>query len=377
MTAQPHSHASPQSPERDPHELKAMIRRCLGPLMVSVLVVVASRAAGAQTAAVPLSDGLRAYKDLDFDRAAGLLRRDLARLGAANAPVADQAQGLLYLGAADLFRGRRDSAVAVFRRLVLLDPRFRPDRMVFPPEVTSVFDSVRTRVKTVAIQTPPDTEVMAGAGAWGGWLFASSFQSVEVTLRYDDGAPFRFIYAGPIGDSLRIQWNGLDAADQLPPVRRVLLRVAARAPTGELTGILQLPLDLKIVRPDTVPWPAPPSGAQLLPERAADKSAARALLGGLVLSGTVAALPSLVGGSHGSSGPRVAVAGAVGVAGVLGYILHRPGRPLRENIRANKARREAWQRSADRVAADNVRRRADVRLAVHAGEVTAMQPRGL
>jgi hypothetical protein len=331
----------------------------------------------AQTAAVPFGDGLRAYKDLDFDLAAGLLRRDLARLGATNAPVADQTQGLLYLGAADLFRGRRDSAVAVFRRLIVLDPRFRPDKMLFPPEVTGVFDSVRTRIKVVAIQVPADTEVAAGGGAWGIWLFASSFQSVEVTLRYEDGAPFRFIYSGPIGDSLRVQWNGLDAADQLPAVSRVLVRVASRAPTGDLTGILQLPLDLKVVRSDTLPWPAAPGKSQLLPERAGSGPGARALFGGLVLAGTVAALPSLVGGSHGSDGPRLAVAGAVGVAGVLGYILHRPGRPLAENIRANKARRDAWQRSVERISADNVRRRSDIRLSVHAGEVTSMQPRGL
>jgi hypothetical protein len=349
----------------------------LGALGALGALAAAPRPTWAQTAAVPFGDALRAYKDLDFDLAAGLLRRDLARLGASNAPVADQTQGLLYLGAADLFRGRRDSAIAVFRRLVMLDPRFRPDRMLFPPEVTSVFDSVRTRVKTVVMVAPPDTQVAAGGGAWGVWLFASSFQSIEVTLRYEDGAPFRFIYAGPIGDSLRVQWNGLDAADQLPPVNRVLLRVTSRAPTGELTGILQLPLELKIVRPDTLPWPAPPTSSQLLPERAGSGPSSHALLGGLFLSGTVAVLPSLVGGSHGSSGPRLVVAGAVGVAGVLGYILHRPGRPLAANIRANKARRDAWQHSIEQVKAENVRRRGDIRLAVHAGEVTAMQPRGL
>jgi hypothetical protein len=345
--------------------------------VLASLASLAPALARAQTAAVPFTDGLRAYKDLDFDLAAGLLRRDLALLGATKGPVAEQAQGLLYLGAADLFRGRRDSAFVVFRRLVMLDPRFRPDRMLFPPEVTSVFDSVRTRTKVVAMQAPADTEVAAGDGAWGVWLFASSFQSVDVTLRYEDGAPFRYIYSGPIGDSLRVQWNGLDAADQLPPVSRVLLRVASRAPTGELTGILQLPLDLKIVRSDTLPWPAPPARSQLLPERAATGPADRAVFGGLLLASTVAALPSLVGASHGSSGPRLAVAGAVGVAGVLGYILHRPGRPLAENVRANKARHDAWQRSVERVTADNVRRRSDIRLSVHAGDVTSMQPRGL
>lgn len=331
--------------------------------------------ARAQASEAPFAEGVRAYKSLDFGLAAGLLRRDLARLAAANAPAAQRATGLLYLGAADLYRGRRDSALVVFQRLVMLDPRFRPDRLVFPPEVTSVFDSVRTRTKAVAIAVPPDTDVAPGAGNFGAWLFASSFQTVEVTLRYEDGAPFRSLYAGPIGDSLRVQWDGLDAAGELPPVGRVLFRATSRAPTGELAGIVQLPLDLKIVRPDTLPWPLPPADSELLPERARGGPAARALLGGLLVSGAVAALPAVVGGSGTSSGPRTAVAATVGFAGVLGYLLHRPGRPLAANIRANRQRRDAWQQAVDATTAENIRRRRDVRLAVHAGAATGIQPR--
>ena len=340
-----------------------------------VLRAGAPAVARGQTSPLPFAEGVRAYKNLDFPLAAGLLRRDLARLTAANAPAAERVPGLVYLGAADLFRGRRDSALAVFQRLVLLDPRFRPDRLVFPPLVTSMFDSVRARTKTVVISVPPDTQVTPGTGGFGAWLFASSFQTVEVTLRYEDGAPFRFLYSGPIGDSLRVQWDGLDAAGQLPPVTRVLLRVTSRAPTGELAGIAQLPLTLRLVQPDTLPWPSPPADSQFLPERASGRPAMRALWGGFLLAGAVAALPAVVGESNASSGPRVAVVGAVGVAGVLGYFLHRPGRPIPANMRANQVRRDAWQRRVDSVATDNVRRRGDVRLAVHAGEATAMQPR--
>ena len=331
--------------------------------------------ARAQASESPFAEGVRAYKNLDFGRAAGLLRRDLARLTAARAPAAERAPGFVYLGAADLFRGQRDSAVAVFRRLVLLDPRFRPDQLVFPPEVTSVFDSVRARTKAVAITVPRDTEVAPGASSFGAWLFASSFQTVEVTLRYEDGAPFRSLYAGPIGDSLRVQWDGLDAAGELPPVSRVLLRVASRGPTGELAGIVQLPLDLRIVRRDTLPWPSPPADSQFLPERAGGRSAQRALVGGMLLAGAVAGLPAVVGGSGTSSGPRIAVAGSIGFAGVLGYILHRPGRPLSPNIRANQERRNGWQKHVDAVIAENAQRRGDVRVAVHAGDASAMQPR--
>jgi len=315
----------------------------------------------AQAIASPFAEGIRAYQNLDFDQAAALLRRDLARASGSTATLSERAQGFLYLGAADLFRGRRDSAVAVFRRLVQLDPRYRPDRLVFPPEVTSVFDNVRVEARAVVLVAPADTEISSGSGAFTFWVVASAFQTVEVTLRYQDGAPFRALYAGPMGDSLRVQWDGLDAAGQMPPV------------TGELAGIVQLPLDLRAVHIDTLPWPKPPADSQFLPERAGSRPALRALLGGVLLAGTVTALPSVVGSDH-PNGSRLVVAGAVGFAGALGYVLHRPGRPLTANIATNQAVRARWQQSVAAVKAENVQRRDDVHLAVHAGEATAIKP---
>src|SRR5437868_2838423 len=159
-----------------------------------------------------------------------------------------------------------------------------------------------------------------------------------------------------MGDSLRVQWDGLDAAGQMPPVARVLLRVASRAPTGELAGIVQLPLDLRVVHVDTLPWPKPPADSLLLPEHSGSRPALRALLGGALLATTVAALPSVVGGDH-PSGSRLVVAGTVGLAGALGYVLHRPGRPLTVNIQANQALRARWQQGVAAVKAENVGRR--------------------
>jgi len=333
-------------------------------------------ALGAQSSDSLFATGVRAYKNLEFDLAAWTLRRDLAQLTAAGAPPAARAQGLVYLGAADLFRGRRDSAVAVFRRLVMLDPRYHPDRLVFPPEVTSLFDGVRLQTKTVTVAVPRDTTITPGPGAFGIWVVASSFQTVDVTLRYEDGAPFRPLYSGPIGDSLKVPWDGLDAGGAPPPVNRVLLRVASRTPTGDLAGIVQLPLDLRLSRPDTLPWPPPPADTQFLPERVRSGAAKRALVGGALLSSAVAVLPAVVGGSETQSGPRIAVAGAIGVAGLLGYVLNRPGRPLATNVRANQALRDAWERRVATTTAENVRRRRDVRVVIRAGEPTASQPRG-
>ena len=94
---------------------------------IGLLVGGWSAAAGqgaAQAIVSPFAEGIRAYQNLDFDQAAALLRRDLARATGSTATLSERAQGLVYLGAADLFRGRRDSTVAVFRRLVQLDPRY-------------------------------------------------------------------------------------------------------------------------------------------------------------------------------------------------------------------------------------------------------------
>src|SRR5947207_14826573 len=293
---------------------------------------------------------MRAYKNLDFDAATLLLRRGVGQLTAAKAPVAQRAQGLVYLGAAELFRGRRDSAVAVFRRLVVLDPRYRPDQLVFPPEVTSVFEAVRLRTKTVAIVVPRDTVIPVEDGAFRARLVASSFQTVNVTLLYENGTSFRPLYFGPIGDSLEVQWEGRDAAGQPVPVDRLLLRVASRAPTGELASMVQLPLDLKINRPATLPWPHAPADSALPPRDSTTSPATRALLGGLLLSAAVVSLPVAVGSHDTPSGPRVAVASAVGVATALGYLLHRSGRPLAANIRANDADVRRQRRGAGGVA---------------------------
>lgn len=330
----------------------------------------------AQSSVSLLADGIRAYRNLDFDLAAGLLRREAALLSASDAPAADQAKALAYLGAADLFRGRRDSATAVFRRLIVFNPRYRPDRLIFPPEVTGFFDGVRHDTKTLAIAVARDTQISVGREWFTLWLVASSFQTLDVTLRYPDGAPFRTLYTGPIGDSLKVQWDGFDAAGGTPAVDRLVLRIASRGPSGELVGMRQLPLELRVLRPDTLAWPLAPAPSQFLPERSAGGPAVRALMGGALVAAAVVSLPAVVGGTDAPSGRRIAVAGTVGLASLLGYILHRPGRPVAANIRANEEVRHAWRQSVASIEAENARLLREVRLVIRAGEPTIIQARG-
>lgn len=97
-----------------------------------------------------VSRAIRAYGDLDFDLAATLLRRALSK----ELSDSDRVQALTYLGAAEHYRARPDSARAVFRRLRLLAPGFQLDTLVFPPEVTHAFEDVQLAVSDTLSQPP-------------------------------------------------------------------------------------------------------------------------------------------------------------------------------------------------------------------------------
>jgi len=100
-------------------------------LRTALLLSLTPVAAAVQTANVLLTEGIRAYRDLEFAAAAQLLRRALEPTDSRGLPPADRLRALMYLGAAGIFREERDQAAATFRTLVLADPRFRPDSLVW------------------------------------------------------------------------------------------------------------------------------------------------------------------------------------------------------------------------------------------------------
>jgi tetratricopeptide (TPR) repeat protein len=131
-----------------------MIRHALALLIVIPFTLQAQSESGH----AELSRAIAAYQNLDFDLAATTLRRALQR----ELSVSDRIEALTYLGAAEHYRARPDSARAVFQRLILLaPPGFQLDTLVFPPEVTHAFESVQLAVRdtlrqgSLAQVTPP------------------------------------------------------------------------------------------------------------------------------------------------------------------------------------------------------------------------------
>jgi hypothetical protein len=109
-------------------------------LALALLVVVS---APLQSQSTALTQALRAYQRLDFDLAATLLRRALS----GELSDSTQIQALTYLGAAEHYRARADSAAVVWRRLVVLAPGYQPDTLVFPPEITRSYNDARRRMR--------------------------------------------------------------------------------------------------------------------------------------------------------------------------------------------------------------------------------------
>src|SRR2546426_7714348 len=334
-------------------------------LAVSLLVC-GARVSPAQSGSELLRQGVQAYQALEYDAAAALLERSLRRDSVTGLGDSLQTRALTYLAATALFRGQRDSAIAAFRQLVLLNPRYRPDELIFPPQVTTLFQEVRRATKAIAVAVPPVTELRAGLDRFKARVLASQLADVTVTLAHEDGTPVLQLYSGPVADSLLVSWDGLTAAGTRADDGRSLLRVTPRSPVADGPRARQVVLDVKQQPPDTLPWPPTPA---LLPERTLTGPAFQSLAAGLVAGAAVVALPSLMAQGKDATGARFAVGAAVGVSGLVGFFARKP-RPIDANVRANASQRDAWKRRVDAVKAENAARLRTTRLVVRAGPET-------
>ena len=346
----------------DPHRLEADRRMTRAPSPLALLAalfflgVAAPHATEAQSAAAVLAQGARAYEDLELDNAAGLLRRALAVQGADALAPRDASRALMYLAATELLREHTDSARAVARRLVLGDPRFRPDELVFPPQVLTFYEGVRRATPAVLGRAPADTAIRPGADALTVRLYASTFHDVTATLGTEAGRPVRTLYAGPIGDSLDVHWNGLDSSGTAPPNGRYAITVTSLDRQRRVVRILRLPLELTQGRVDTLPHPAPPADSLLLPERQSMGPGLKALAPGALAGVAIAVLPSVVASGEDASAARFVVGGSLTIAGIAAFFSHHPGKPIPANVAKNRALRDAWRREDALVASRNAER---------------------
>lgn len=362
----------------DSHRLEADRRMTHAPLLLAALwlgALAVPQAVQGQSAAAAFAQGTRAYDDLEFDNAAGLLRRALAIQGSDALSAADGDRALMYLAATELLRDHQDSARAVARRLVLGNPRFRPDELVFPPQVLTFYQDIRRATPVVIGRAPADTAFRPGAEALTVRLYASTFHDLTAALITDDGRTIRPLYAGPISDSLDVHWNGLDSSGATTPSGRYAISVSSLDRQRRVVRILRLPLEVTQGRVDTLPHPAPPADSLLLPERQPMGPGLRALAPGALAGVAITILPSVVASAEDASSARFVVGGTVTIAGIVAFFSHHPGRAIPANAAHNQTLRDAWRREDAEVARRNAERAGGM-VGVRAGAPVLLTPEG-
>ncbi len=339
-----------------------MIRQFTVAAFLLFLAVASARAQGPNG---PLSQAVRSYQNLDYETAADLLRRTVSR---SSTLTDDQrVQAWTYLGASEFYLGRRDAAANSFRQLLSADVRARPDPLVFPPEIQAVFEETRRSLRLVQADVPRDTELRVGQSAFEFRVYTSAYQDIAIGLAPGPGAVVRWIYNGPISDSLDLSWDGRDAGGQPFNDGSYVLRVMTRASAGRAPSTVEIPLRVSRIVQDMMALPRAPAASQYLPERTRIGMMKRAATG-LLVGLAVLALPAVAGADSALAGAPVLVGGAIGIVGIADLALHPGGKLIPANVAYNRKVNDAWKNRVDSVTAENNRRAGDVRLVIRSGE---------
>lgn len=333
-----------------------------------------ARALHAQEPIDPLATALASFNDLDYDVAATGLRAALALSGAQRLADADRARALMYLGATENFRGIRPSAIDAFQSLLILDARYRPSEVIFPPEVIALFQEARIGVRATSAEIASTSELAIPTDRLPIKIFASSLHDIRVRLTTALGEPERILYDGVIGDSLLVSWDGLDASGAVGRPGRYLLRIASRSTEGKTERELQIPLEVERLPIDTLPWPDSLSAQQLRPETVVRATGTRQVIAGLAGAAAVVVLPSLIGATDASS-LRYGVAAGISVAGLVGLATATRPQPAPENIAYNNTLRAEWSQEFECIKAENVTRLATIRLRVSTNRAVTVESR--
>ena len=209
--------------------------------VLGLLAVEPLRCLPAQSAPELLSRAARAYQNLELDAAAGYLRQALATDRQDTLLPADRVNALMYLFAADVLRERRDSAAAVARDLLSLEPRYQPEGLIFPPAIVRELNAMRRELGIVAVHAPESYDFRRG-GAMPIVVVPTSSQQVSVLVIEEGGAPVRILYRGWVHDSLVLHWNGQDSAGAVAPSGRYLLLVSTHDAGGDTVFELHQPV---------------------------------------------------------------------------------------------------------------------------------------
>lgn len=328
-------------------------------------------AATAQSSNVIFTEGIAAYRDLNFAAAVELLQRALSPDADQRLEGEERTRAMMYLGAAQLFADRQDQATATLRALVVRHPTFRPDTVVFPPRATSAFYEVLATTKAVVLDVPTQLTLLAVDSALPIGIQVTSPHLVTVLLEDTDGRSLATIFNGEVNARQDVSWDGRDADGAIVAEGRYYLRALSAVAPGTALRSVAVPLTIRREVLEPLPEPAFQSD-RLLPEHR-DGAKMPLVLSAFALGAAVAG-SALIGNTDHDT-PRLAIGGALAIAGVVELIRGGSGGPIPENLAHNERLREDHRADVARVRDLNRRREQAIRLEIRAGELERREGR--
>lgn len=361
-------------------------RRCGAAVGIAILVLALApiRAANAQGRASQLiREGRVQIDNLEWDSAYGYLQRALEP--GVGATEAERVYAFTLLGIVELSRGNRFGGRDAFQQALRLDASLRIDSLAgLQTDVAVVFAEARLAVVPAAAagpraalavepSLPADTTVPAQGGRLRIEATPTYRSQVVITISPAD-APGQIVWGDTqmVGGVRTTSWNLRGQGGAIVPPARYALRVYASDSVGQVSPTIQRILIVERVPADTLPLPPPLGRGDLLADTLHLRRGSPAGLAlGLVLGAAAAVLPSALGASElnagqGADGTAYAVAGAVSLAGIIGFLAGHRARPLPENIRYNRELHERDALNRQAIAEQNRRAReaADIRVRI-------------
>ena len=317
-------------------------------------------AARAQTPKRALEQGIKAYQELEMESAGWLLRQALT---GNKLDGAQRVTALGYLGAAEFYRDRRDSALSAFGQLIRLEPHHRLDMLVFGPDVQAVFADAR-RLNPVVDVSAARTSFPTGAPGLPVRLRANTPHVVVVTAETPNGTVLDTVFRERVRDTATVHWTARGRQGARAPVGGFVIGVSSLDGRGRVHRRVALPVHVTRSPEDPLTAPTPPTR---LPEREPwGPGIARLVLG----LGAATAAYYLTPEVTDSKGLQLFLTQGFVAAGAIGFWAARPGRALPDIVVANRVAQEAFEARLSQVRNENQRRAEGGTVYVDVGRVT-------
>ena len=291
-----------------------------------------------------LDSALSALDAAEFERGAEALRSQVGSGGAV---------ALARLAEATWALRARDSARAYLRRMVEVDPFYKPPADLFNPDLRATYERIRQETPVIGIRAPRDTVLVPARDTLPVEIAVGRPGDVRFYLRLPSPRTRDTLLAAFFVESFAVVHLLLALPDgNVLPAGSFELEAEVVFPGGGARRGLTLNLERMSVDTAAHMPPTPPS--DFLPEVKKGPATWRTVLHALGLGTAALMIPVIINDKDLSGRSVPLAAGLVGVSiAVADFSLNRPSVAVPENVHYNATVRAQWEERNRSIAARN------------------------